>query len=115
MEQQARASARHIRITPQKARVVMDLIRGKSVDEARAILHHTPRRAAGLIAKVLNSAVANAVNNFDMDEDELYVVEGFVNEGTTLKRWRPRARGMAAPIMKRTSHIEVAVKEREEV
>ncbi len=115
MEQQARASARHVRISPQKARPVIDLVRGKSVDEALAILQHTPRRAAGLIAKVINSAAANAVNNFDMDEDELFIAECYINEGATLRRFRPRARGMAAPIQKRTSHIEVVLEEREEV
>ncbi len=115
MEQRARASTRHTRIAPRKARAVIDLIRGKPLEEAVAILRHTPRRAGAIIEKVLNSAVANAVNNFDMDEDGLYVAEAHVNEGTTLKRWRPRARGIAAPIHKRTSHIDIVVAEREEV
>ncbi|MFO8059543.1 MAG: 50S ribosomal protein L22 [Bacillota bacterium] len=115
MEQSARASTRHVRIAPRKARAVMDLVRGKPVDEALAILRHTPRRGTEVIEKVLNSAIANAVNNFDLDEDILYVAEGVVNEGATMKRWRPRARGLAAPILKRTSHIEIVVAEREEV
>ena len=114
-EQTAKASARHVRISPHKARVVIDMVRGKPVDEALAILRHTPRRAAGLIEKVVNSAVANAVNNFDMDEEILSISEAYVNEGPTMKRFQPRARGMAAPINKRTSHIEVVLKEREEV
>ncbi len=115
MEQKARASTRHVRIAPRKARAVMNLVRGKPVAEALAILRHTPRRPTEVIEKVLNSAIANAVNNFDLDEDILYIAEGYVDEGATMKRWRPRARGLAAPIFKRTSHIVIAVAEREEV
>ncbi len=113
--QTAKASSRFQRIAPRKARKVIDMIRGKPVDDALAILHNTPRRAAEQITKVLNSAVANAVNNFEMDEDELYISECHVDEGSTLKRWRPRAMGRAAPINKRTSHINIVVAEREEV
>lgn len=113
--QTATARLRYVRISPRKARAVMDLIRGKPVGEAAAILMNTPRRGSEIIIKVLNSAVANAVNNFDLDEEVLYVAEGFVDQGTTMKRWRPRARGMASPIKKRTSHITVTVAEREEV
>lgn len=115
MAQTAKASSRHVRITPRKACQVMDLIRGRSVDEALGILRNTRKRGAEIIEKVLNSAVANAVNNFDMDETVLYIKEGYVDQGSTLKRWRPRARGMAAQIRKRTSHINVVVAEREEV
>ena len=114
-QQRARAIAKFVRISPRKARAVMDLIRGKPVNEAEAILRHLPRRGADVIMKVLNSAVANAVNNFDLDEEVLYVAEGAVDQAPTMKRWRPRARGMATPIMKRSSHIKVVVAEREEV
>ncbi len=115
MAQTAKASSRFERVAPRKAREVIDLIRGKPVYEALAILQHTQRGAVEPVIKVLNSAVANAVNNFDMDEDELYVSECYVDEGSTLKRWRPRAMGRAAPIHKRTSHINIVVAEREEV
>ncbi len=111
----ATARLRFVRISPRKARAVIDLIRGKPVREATAILMNTPRRGAEIIIKVLNSAVANAVNNLDLDEEELYVHSCFVDQGATMKRWRPRARGMASPILKRTSHITVTVAEREEV
>ncbi|ATO43000.1 50S ribosomal protein L22 [Loigolactobacillus coryniformis] len=108
----ARAVAKTVRIAPRKARLVMDLIRGKSVAEAIAILKFTPRGASPIIAKVLNSAIANAENNFDLDAESLVVSEAFVNEGPTLKRFRPRAKGSASPINKRTSHITVVVSEK---
>jgi len=113
--QEARAVARFIRIAPRKARVVADLVRGLDLNEARAILQFTNKRGARLISKVVESAAANATNNFDLDEDYLYVSEIYVDEGPTMKRWKPRARGMASPILKRTSHITVVVREREEV
>ncbi|MFD1318912.1 50S ribosomal protein L22 [Loigolactobacillus zhaoyuanensis] len=108
----ARAVAKTVRIAPRKARLVMDLIRGKKVAEAIAILQFTPRGASPIIAKVLNSAIANAENNFDLDAENLVVSEAFVNEGPTLKRFRPRAKGSASPINKRTSHITVVVSEK---
>lgn len=108
----ARAVAKTVRIAPRKARLVMDLIRGKSVAEAIAILKFTPRGASPIIAKALNSAIANAENNFDLDAESLVVSEAFVNEGPTLKRFRPRAKGSASPINKRTSHITVVVSEK---
>lgn len=108
----ARAVAKTVRIAPRKARLVMDLIRGKSVAEAIAILKFTPRGASPIIAKVLNSAIANAENNFDLDAESLVISEAFVNEGPTLKRFRPRAKGSASPINKRTSHITVVVSEK---
>ena len=114
-QQRAKATTKYVRISPRKARAVVDLIRGKDANEAMAILQNIPRRGGAIIEKVLKSAVANAVNNFDMDEDTLYVAECYVDQGATMKRWRPRARGLATPIMKRTSHITVAVAEREEV
>ena len=106
---QAKAVAKHVRIAPRKARLVIDLIRGKEVGEAIAILRHTPKAASPIIEKVLNSAVANAEHNYEMDADDLVISEAFVNEGVTLKRFRPRAQGRATRINKRTSHITVVV------
>lgn len=113
-QQEARAVAKFERIPPRKARIVMDLIRGKDVDEAATILEFSGKKAGRMIGKVLKSAVANATNNFDLDEELLYVSECYVDEGPTLKRIRARARGMASPIRHRTSHITVIVREREE-
>lgn len=110
---EARAVAKYIRISPRKVRVVIDLIRGKSIEEAFAILKFTPKRGAVLLDKVLRSAVANAENNFDMDVDKLYVTGCYVDQGPTLKRIRPRSRGQAFSILKRTSHITVIVSELE--
>ncbi|NMA54477.1 MAG: 50S ribosomal protein L22 [Firmicutes bacterium] len=110
---EARAVARYVRIAPRKARVVLDLVRGKSTQEAMGILKYIPKRGAGIIEKVLTSAVANAQNNFDLDPSELYVVQAYVDEGPTLKRYRPRAFGRAFPILKRTSHITIVVGEKE--
>ena len=90
-----------------KVKVVIDLIRGKSVAEAKAILAFTPKAASEPVLKVLNSAVANAENNLDMSADQLFVAEVFANQGPTLKRFRPRAQGRASRIRKRTSHITV--------
>ncbi|MCP0886902.1 50S ribosomal protein L22 [Ligilactobacillus sp. WILCCON 0076] len=105
----AKATAKTVRIPARKARLVIDLIRGKKVADALGILKFTPRSGAQLIEKVLKSAVANAENNFDLDVEDLYISEAFVNEGPTLKRFRPRAKGSASPINKRTSHITVVV------
>lgn len=110
---EARAVARYIRVAPFKARQVVDLIRGKDVKEARAILRYTNKKAAPLVAKVLNSAVANAEHNFDMDSDNLYVHAVYVDEGPPLKRLQPRAYGRGDIIRRRTSHITVIVKEKE--
>ncbi len=110
---QAKAIARYIRMSPRKARVVVDLVRGKDVDEALAILQFTPRAASNVVEKVIRSAAANAENNHDMDADSLYVSECYVDQGPTLKRIRPRARGMADRVRKRTSHITVILDERE--
>lgn len=111
----AHATANHIRQSPYKVRIVLDLVRGLPVDEARVVLDFTNRKAAGTIKKLLNSAVANAEHNFALDADELVVSEAYANEGPTLKRWRPRARGRATRILKRTSHITIVVAETEEV
>ncbi|KAF1304383.1 50S ribosomal protein L22 [Enterococcus saccharolyticus] len=108
----AKAIAKTVRVSPRKSRLVIDLIRGKNVAEAIAILKFTPNKAAGIIEKVLMSAIANAENNFDLDVENLVVSEAFVNEGPTMKRFRPRAKGSASPINKRTSHITVVVSEK---
>lgn len=107
----AKAVAKTVRIAPRKARIVIDLIRGKQVGEAIAILKYTPRAASPIIEKVLKSAIANAEHNYDLDVNSLVVSEAFVDEGPTLKRFRPRAKGSASPINKRTSHITVVVSE----
>ena len=104
-----RAVLRHYRMSAYKARQVLDLIRGRDADRAEEILNATPREAARVVAKVLASAVANARNNDQLDPDELYVSACYADEGTTLKRWRPRARGRATRIRKRTCHITVIV------
>ena len=109
---EAKAIAKNVRIAPRKARVVMDIIRGKSVADAFAILKFTPKVGAEIIEKVLKSAVANAENHFDMNVDNLYVSTCFVDQGPTMKRIHPRSRGQAFKILKRTSHITVAVEER---
>ena len=108
---EGRAIARYIRISPRKVRLVIDNIRGKKVGEALAILKFTPKSAAPVITKVVRSAMANAVNNFGMNEDELYVAVAFVDAGPTLKRITPRQRGRAFPIQKRSSHITIVVRE----
>jgi len=110
---EARAVARYIRVSPFKARQVADLVRGKDIREAIGILKYTNKKSAPLIGKVLTSAVANAEHNYDMDSDELYVSEIFVDEGPTLKRMRPRAYGRADVRRHRTSHITVVLRERE--
>lgn len=109
---QTRAKAKYIRIAPRKVRLVIDLIRGKSVGEALAILRLTPRGASPVVEKVLRSAIANAENNHNMDVNRLYVKEIFADPGPTLKRFHPRAQGRAYSIMKRTSHITVVVAEK---
>ncbi|QTM97885.1 50S ribosomal protein L22 [Sediminibacillus dalangtanensis] len=111
---QAKAVAKSVRIAPRKVRLVVDLIRGKKVGEAVAILNHTQRGASPVVEKVLKSAIANAEHNYEMNPDDLVVSEAFVNEGVTLKRFRPRAMGRASQINKRTSHITVVVSEHKE-
>ena len=106
---QVRAKARYVRSAPRKARLVMDHIRGKHVDDARAILRHTPRAAATDISKLLASAIANAENNFELDPGDLKIDRAFVDEGPTIKRFRPRALGRATPIHKRTSHMTITL------
>ena len=108
---EAKAVAKHIRMSSQKVRLVVDLIRGKKVQEARNILLYTRKYAAGIVANVLKSAVANAAQNPNIDENVLYVKEIFVDQGPLLKRWRARAQGRAAGIKKRSSHITVILDE----
>ncbi len=110
---EAKAIARTIRIAPRKIRLVVDLVRGKSIGEAFAILKNTPRGASKPVEKVLQSAVANAEHNYQMEQDKLYVKEIFVGEGKTLKRMQPHSQGRGFAILKRTSHIFVTVAERE--
>ncbi|MDN7243759.1 MULTISPECIES: 50S ribosomal protein L22 [Planococcaceae] len=111
---QAKAVARTVRIAPRKVRLVVDLIRGKQIGEAVAILNHTPKAASIVVEKLLKSAAANAEHNYEMNLDNLIVSEVFVDEGPTLKRFRPRAMGRASAINKRTSHITLVVSEKKE-
>ena len=114
MQQEAKAIARTVRIAPRKVRLVVDLIRGKQVGEAIAILKHTPKAASPVVEKVLKSAIANAEHNYDLDVNNLVISKVFVDEGATLKRFRPRAQGRASAINKRTSHITIVVSEKKE-
>ena len=110
---EAKAYLKYVRISPRKVVIVLDLIRGKDAATAMAILKNTPKSASEYLVKLLKSAVANAENNFGMDVSKLYVSECFVCPGPTLKRIMPRSHGRAFRIMKRTSHITLAVKEKE--
>jgi len=110
---EAKAQAKMIRISSRKVKLVIDLIRGKQVGEAFAILKLTPKAASPMVEKVLRSAVANAEHNNNMDIEKLYVKEAYVGEGPTLKRIRPRAKGSATQILKRTSHTTIVVAEKE--
>jgi len=112
---EARAVARYVRIAPRKMRLVTDLIRGKRVEEALAILEFVPKRAARVIAKTIHSVVANAENTQRVDVDRLYIKRIFVDGGPTWKRYIPRAQGRATPIRKRTSHLTVVVDEQPRV
>lgn len=109
---EAKAHLKYARISPRKVKIVLDLIRGKDVAQAMAILKNTPKSASEYLTKLLRSAVANAENNFNMDASKLYVSECFVCPGPTLKRIMPRAQGRAYRILKRTSHVTITVKER---
>ena len=106
---EARAYLRGVRISPRKVQIVIDLIRGKQVDDALAILMYTPKSAAPVVEKLLNSAIANAENNLEMSRENLYVAEVYANQGPTLKRWWARSHGRADMIHKRTSHITVVL------
>jgi large subunit ribosomal protein L22 len=110
---QATAKALNVHIAPRKVRVVADLIRGKDVQDALALLSFTPKRACEVVGKVIKSAAANAEHNLDLSPDLLYVAQAFVDAGPTLKRWQPRQRGQAFQIKKRSSHVTIVVRERE--
>ncbi|MDQ6422094.1 50S ribosomal protein L22 [Paenibacillus sp. LHD-117] len=109
---EAKAHANFVRIAPRKAQLVADLIRGKKVGEAIAILRHTPKAASPIIEKLLNSAIANAEHNYQLDVNNLVVTQVYANQGPTMKRFRPRAMGRASRINKRTSHITLVVSEK---
>lgn len=109
---QAKAQARYIRIAPRKVRLVIDLIRGKQVGEAISILRHTPKSASPVVEKLLNSAIANAEHNYELDPNNLVIAQAYVDEGPIMKRFRPRAMGRASRINKRTSHITLVVSEK---
>lgn len=109
---EVKAVAKTVRIAPRKVRLVLDLVRGKDAQEALAILKFTPNHAAEEVSKVVKSAVANATNNHQLDGSKLYIKACYADEGITMKRFMPRAKGNASQILKRTSHITVVVAER---
>jgi large subunit ribosomal protein L22 len=111
---EVRAVAKDTGISPQKVRLLVDMVRGKKVDDALTMLRFTSKPAARVVARVVKSAAANAENNFQMSPMDLKIVNIFTDEARTLKRFRPRARGRTSPILKRSSHITVVVAEQEE-
>lgn len=113
MANEAKAVAKYLRISPLKVNFICKEIRGKNVDEALSILRFTPKKGAKLLEKVLNSAIANAEHNLNLNRDDLYVYEAYANDAPVMKRWRPKAKGSAYPILKRSSHIGVVVRERD--
>ena len=110
---EARAVLKYARISPRKVKIVADLIRGKDVQEALAIVKFTPKASSEIIEKLLKSAIANAENNHGMNSQNLYIAEIYANQGPTLKRIRPAAKGSAVRIRKRTSHITIVLREKE--
>ncbi|MCD6436089.1 MAG: 50S ribosomal protein L22 [Clostridiales bacterium] len=110
---QAKAVAKYIRISPRKMKPIANLVRGKGIKEAQAILKFTPNKGAAIFLKVLNSAIANAENNHKMDAEDLYVSEIYADQGPTMKRWKAGSMGRANPIKRRTSHVGVVVSEKE--
>lgn len=111
---EVKAIAKYIRTAPRKLRLVADMIRGKKASEASALLHFTPKRAAETLGKVLKSAVANAQNNSNLDPEKLVVSQVYIDQGPMLKRWIPRSKGRATSVFKYSSHITLAVRERQE-
>lgn len=111
-ETRPHAHVKHVRVPDKKARIVLSQIKGKDIKTARALLMYSPRGASDVILKVLNSAVANAENNLGLSEEDLFVEEVVANQGPHLKRLRPRAKGRADRILKRTSHISIYLNER---
>ena len=108
-DKRPRAVAKYVRVSPRKVQIVIDLIRGKQVDDALAILMFTPKSAAPVVEKLLNSAIANAENNLEMSRENLYVAEVYANQGPTLKRYWARSHGRADLIKKHTSHITIVL------
>ena len=108
-DKRLRACAKYVRVTPRKAQIVLDLIRGKRVDDALAIVMFTPKSASPVVEKLLNSAIANAENNLGLDRETLYVAECYANQGPTLKRYWARSHGRADMIKKHTSHITIVL------
>jgi len=108
-DKRPRASAKYVRVAPRKVQIVLDLIRGKSVEDALAIMMYTPKSASPVVEKLLNSAIANAENNLEMDREMLYVAECYANQGPTLKRYWARSHGRADTIKKHTSHITIVL------
>lgn len=108
-DKRPRAVAKYVRVSPRKVQIVIDLIRGKQVDDALAILMYTPKSAAPVVGKLLNSAIANAENNLEMSRENLYVAEVYANQGPTLKRYWARSHGRADLIKKHTSHITIVL------
>lgn len=113
-DKRPRAVARYVRMSPRKVKAVLDLIRGLPVQDARAVLMGSPRGASEPVAKLLNSAIANAENNMELPGDDLYIAETFADQGPTIKRFRPRAQGRATRIRKRTSHITIILDQKKE-
>ncbi len=111
---EAKAIAKYVRMSPRKARLVANLIKGKDIKEAEAILRYTPNKAAKVIQKVLLSATANAENNLELDRENLVVKSAIIDQGPSIKRIKPRAQGRADRMVHRTSHVTVVVAEREE-
>ncbi len=110
---QAKAEAKYVRISPRKVKPIADLVRGKNVDEAMAILKFTPNKGAKLLSKVVHSAKHNATNNHNMDESKLFISKVYANQGPTMKRWKAGSKGMANPFKHRMSHIGVVIEERQ--
>ena len=108
-DKRPRAVAKYVRVSPRKVQIVIDLIRGKQVDDALAILMYTPKSAAPVVEKLLNSAIANAENNLEMSRENLYIAEVYANQGPTLKRYWARSHGRADLIKKHTSHITIVL------
>ncbi len=108
-DKRPRASAKYVRVAPRKVQIVLDLIRGKSVDDALAIVMYTPKSASPVVEKLLSSAIANAENNLEMDREMLYVAECYANQGPTLKKYWARSHGRADMIKKHTSHITIVL------
>ncbi len=111
---EAKAIAKYVRMSPSKLKPVTDLVRGKDLNEALNILKFTPGKGSEIVEKVVQSAAANAENNFDLDPGKLYVAEIYANQGPTMKRWRAGAQGRASMILKRSSHVGVTLREKED-